>query len=203
MFERNGEAMLAPLEGDVMRWMDGYVEHRGRGLEDRVRARHELAGATGAGGVARAGAVPGRARRVDVRTAREPAVRHRPLSERALPAKRAWRCGSRAGGSRTRTRSCARSQMASRGSPTSATSAPRRRATCSPTCRPPAARRCCARRSRSRSAPTARRSWRSAWRWPGAPTARSACTVRSAISCRCSCSTCPASARGSPATTTR
>jgi len=30
--ERNGEAVLAPLEGDVMRWMDGYVEHRGRML---------------------------------------------------------------------------------------------------------------------------------------------------------------------------
>ncbi len=32
VFERNGEAVLAPLEGDVMRWMDGYVEHRGRTL---------------------------------------------------------------------------------------------------------------------------------------------------------------------------
>jgi len=32
VFERNGEAMLAPLEGDVMRWMDGYVEHQGRAL---------------------------------------------------------------------------------------------------------------------------------------------------------------------------
>jgi hypothetical protein len=31
-FERNGEALLAPLEGDVVRWMDGYVEHHGRGL---------------------------------------------------------------------------------------------------------------------------------------------------------------------------
>jgi hypothetical protein len=31
-FERNGEAVLAPLEGDVLRWMDGYVEHRGRAL---------------------------------------------------------------------------------------------------------------------------------------------------------------------------
>jgi hypothetical protein len=31
-FERNGEALLAPLEGDVVRWMDGYVEHRGRCL---------------------------------------------------------------------------------------------------------------------------------------------------------------------------
>jgi AAA-like domain len=33
VFERNGEAVLAPLEGDVMRWMDGYVEHRGRALK--------------------------------------------------------------------------------------------------------------------------------------------------------------------------
>jgi hypothetical protein len=32
-FERNGEAVLAPLEGDVMRWMDGYVEHLGRTLK--------------------------------------------------------------------------------------------------------------------------------------------------------------------------
>ncbi len=32
IFERNGEATLAPLEGDVMRWLDSYVEHRGRAL---------------------------------------------------------------------------------------------------------------------------------------------------------------------------
>jgi hypothetical protein len=30
LFERNGEAMLAPLEGDVMRWTNSYVEHRSR-----------------------------------------------------------------------------------------------------------------------------------------------------------------------------
>jgi len=29
-FERNGEAMLAPLEGDVLRWMESFIEHRGR-----------------------------------------------------------------------------------------------------------------------------------------------------------------------------
>jgi hypothetical protein len=39
-FERNGEALLAPLEGDVVRWMDGYVEHNGRGL----RIESELGG---------------------------------------------------------------------------------------------------------------------------------------------------------------
>jgi AAA-like domain len=33
VFERNGEAVLAPLEGDVMRWADGYVENRGRVLK--------------------------------------------------------------------------------------------------------------------------------------------------------------------------
>ncbi len=32
MFERNGKALLAPLEGDVMRWCDGLVERRGRVL---------------------------------------------------------------------------------------------------------------------------------------------------------------------------
>jgi hypothetical protein len=30
IFERNGSAVLAPLEADVMRWCDSYVEHRGR-----------------------------------------------------------------------------------------------------------------------------------------------------------------------------
>ena len=38
VFERNGQALLAPLEGDVMRWMDGYVEHEGR----RLRIESEL-----------------------------------------------------------------------------------------------------------------------------------------------------------------
>lgn len=32
-FERNGEAVLAPLEGDILRWADGYVENRGRALK--------------------------------------------------------------------------------------------------------------------------------------------------------------------------
>jgi hypothetical protein len=31
-FECNGEAVLAPLEADVVRWADGLVEHRGRAL---------------------------------------------------------------------------------------------------------------------------------------------------------------------------
>ncbi len=29
-FERNGEAVLAPLEGDVLRWCESEIEHRGR-----------------------------------------------------------------------------------------------------------------------------------------------------------------------------
>jgi hypothetical protein len=32
VFERNGQAVLAPLEGDVLRWCDGYVDHHGRHL---------------------------------------------------------------------------------------------------------------------------------------------------------------------------
>jgi AAA-like domain len=32
VFERNGNAELAPLEGDVLRWMDCAVEHRARSL---------------------------------------------------------------------------------------------------------------------------------------------------------------------------
>ncbi len=38
LFERDGEGMLAPLEGDVLRWMDGHVEHEGR----RLRIESEL-----------------------------------------------------------------------------------------------------------------------------------------------------------------
>jgi AAA-like domain len=32
VFERGGEGRLAPLEGDVLRWIDSYVEQRGRTL---------------------------------------------------------------------------------------------------------------------------------------------------------------------------
>jgi hypothetical protein len=32
VFERNGQALLAPLEGDLLRWCDSWVEHRGRSL---------------------------------------------------------------------------------------------------------------------------------------------------------------------------
>jgi AAA-like domain len=33
VFERNGEAVLAPLEGDVMRWADSFLEHWRRSLK--------------------------------------------------------------------------------------------------------------------------------------------------------------------------
>ncbi len=88
-FERNGEAVLAPLEGDVVRWMDGYVEHRGSRAADGVRAWRELAGAARARRAAGAGDVPGRARGADVRASRKPAVRGGPVVERPLPAQRA------------------------------------------------------------------------------------------------------------------
>ena len=32
VFERNGEAVLRPLEADVMRWVDSFIEHRSRCL---------------------------------------------------------------------------------------------------------------------------------------------------------------------------
>jgi AAA domain-containing protein len=32
VFERNGEAVLRPLEGDVLRWADSHIEHHGRFL---------------------------------------------------------------------------------------------------------------------------------------------------------------------------
>ena len=43
-FERNGKALLAPLEGDVMRWADGHVTQRGRAAPSRIGARVKLAG---------------------------------------------------------------------------------------------------------------------------------------------------------------
>ena len=81
--------VLAPLEGDVLRWMDSCVEHRGRCLRIESELGVQLAGAARARGAARAGDVPGRAGRADVRARGEPAVRSRPLAERALPAQRA------------------------------------------------------------------------------------------------------------------
>jgi hypothetical protein len=38
VFERNGQAVLAPLEADVLRWSEGYIDHHGR----RLRVESEL-----------------------------------------------------------------------------------------------------------------------------------------------------------------
>ncbi len=88
VFERNGEAQLAPLEGDVLRWMDSLRRAPGSAAADRVRARDELAGTARARRAARARHLPRSARRVDVRARREPALPDRPLAERALPRQR-------------------------------------------------------------------------------------------------------------------
>ena len=57
VFERNGEAVLAPLEADVLRWIDSWVEHRGRVLRIESELGVQLAGAARAGRAARASAV--------------------------------------------------------------------------------------------------------------------------------------------------
>ena len=67
VFERNGEAVLAPLEGDVLRWMDGWVEHSGQGAAGRVRAGTSWQAQLVLGALPEQRRVPGRARRADVR----------------------------------------------------------------------------------------------------------------------------------------
>ena len=65
--QRRGDAGAAGGRRDAL---DGRLRRAPRPrVEDRVGARHELAGAARGGGAARAGAVPGRARRADVRAA--------------------------------------------------------------------------------------------------------------------------------------
>ena len=75
VFERNGEAVLAPLEGDVMRWMDGYVEHRGRALRVESELGTSWQAQLVVGALPEQAQFPGRSRRADVRAGREPAVR--------------------------------------------------------------------------------------------------------------------------------
>ena len=141
-----------PLEGDVMRWADGYVEHRGRALRIESELGTSWQAQLVLGALPERVQFPGRAGGADVRARREPAVRRRPVAERALPAQRAGAAdrapanpgrrsdpargvGRRAGRLRSRVRAHAA-----------------RHGICSPTCRPRASLRCCARRSRSRSA---------------------------------------------------
>ncbi len=89
VFERNGEAVLAPLEGDVMRWADGYVEHRGRTLKIESELGTSWQAQLVMGALPERMQFPGATRRADVRAGGKPAVRHRPVAERALPAQRA------------------------------------------------------------------------------------------------------------------
>ena len=71
VFERNGEAMLAPLEGDVMRWMDGYVEHRGRVLRIESELGTSWQAQLVVGALPERAHFPGAARRADVRARRK------------------------------------------------------------------------------------------------------------------------------------
>ena len=204
VFERNGEAVLAPLEGDVLRWMDCYVEHEARRAAGRVRARHAAGRRSSCSARCPSGATfPGARAELMFAPRREPAVRDRPLAERALPAERAGaadrapahpgRRPDRAGRVRRR---------AGRLRPRlSAHPGGARPARLPAGLEPPAAAARDARDRRGR----ARRGGAGGARGDvsGAPTARSVCTGRSATSCSCSSSTCRASARAWPATTTR
>ncbi len=81
--------VLAPLEGDVLRWMTATSSTAGRTL----RVESELGVSWQAqlvlGALPERVRFPGAARRADVRAAGKPAVRRRPVAERALPAQRA------------------------------------------------------------------------------------------------------------------
>ena len=109
-----------------MRWMDGFVEHRGRALRVESELGTSWQAQLVVGALPEQLAVSGGSRRADVRAGREPAVRDRSLAERPFSAQTSWRCASHGEESRMPTRSCARSQTASRASPTSRTSARRR-----------------------------------------------------------------------------
>ena len=198
--QRRGGARAAGSRRDAL---GGLVGGRPRALlARRLRERHELAGAAGVGGVARALAISRRACRADVRAGGEPAVPDRYLAERALSAERpraADRAQAHPGCRPDRARGVRRRAGCQR---------PRIRAHTGgsgsagvPTGVEPSAAVACDGRSRGRGC-RARSSWRSASRCAVAPTERSACTGRWAISCSCSSSTCRDSARGWPATTT-
>ena len=132
VFERNGDAVLAPLEADVMRWSESYVEQRGASTRGRVRARHELAGAS-------------RRRERCPRSPPFPSSRLELMFAPAeslpfgidltLSARATSPTISRSGwcdaAFRTPTRSCAPRRRATRASPIAATAARRTRATCS------------------------------------------------------------------------
>ena len=182
-FERNGEAVLAPLEGDVLRWVDGLRRARGRVAARSSPSSGRAGRRSSCSGAARARA-RSRAPRAELMfaPAGKPAVRRRPHAERALPAERAGaadraapdpgrrpdparRVRRRAGGVRPRLRAHPGGARPAR----------------LPAGLEPAAAAARDARDRRRRRAT-RRSSRSAWRCAGAPTARSACTARSATS---------------------
>ena len=130
VFERNGQAMLAPLEADVLRWSDGYIDHRGR----RLRVESELGVSWQAqlvvGALPERGVFPSARPRCCPRSPTAcPSRSTSPSTRASCPTGRP--CGSCGGASRTPTRSCAPRTTATRGSATRATSARRPRATCS------------------------------------------------------------------------
>ena len=176
-FERNGEATLAPLEGDVLRWTDSLVEHHGRCL------RIESEQGTGWQAQLVLGALPEQTRFPELGELMFAPPEALPfavdlsLNARFLPNELALRIARKR--SRTPIRSSAPSPTASRARPTSDSRARRRRATCSATCRLRAGHRCCARRSRSRCPLATAPSSSSASKAAAARMARSACTVRS------------------------
>ena len=66
-FERNGEAVLAPLEGDVLRWCESEIEHRGRLLRIESELGTSWQAQLVLGAVPEKVTFPGFASRADVR----------------------------------------------------------------------------------------------------------------------------------------
>ncbi len=89
VFERNGEAMLAPLEGDVVRWADGYVENRGRVLKIESELGTSWQAQLVLGALPERMQFPGARAELMFAPVESLPVRRRPLAERAVPAERA------------------------------------------------------------------------------------------------------------------
>ena len=201
VFERNGQAMLAPLEADVLRWCDGYIDHHGR----RLRVESELGVSWQAQLVV--GALPERGVFPSTQLALLSAIPDGlafpvdlSLNARLLPNGTAVRLVRRR--IQDADQILRAEDDGDQGAAIRAMSARRRRATCWATCSRPAIRRCCARVSRWRSPPPTPTSSSAASPPAVGPSARSRCTARSASSSSSSASTSPASPRGPAATRT-
>ncbi|HEY3959342.1 MAG TPA: hypothetical protein VGL68_02415 [Solirubrobacteraceae bacterium] len=202
VFERNGEATLAPLEGDVLRWMDGYVEHRGRALRIDSELGTSWQAQLVLGALPERTHFPGaRAELMFAPAESLPFAIDLSLNARFLPNELALRIARRR--IQDADQILRAESDGEQGSPIAGMSARRRPATCSPICRLRAGRHCYARRSRSRSPRVSRRSSRSGSRCAGELMVRSGCIALWEISCGCSCSTCRDSARRWRAMTTR